>query len=353
VVGAVVAVLVLLPVVAVGGLFLFVTPTGGDLSPESWSPGPRAVADRTVPAGPATMLGGELDGPEDVVALPGGDLLTGDRQGIVRRVAPDGTSSVYAQVGGRPLGMVLAPSGELLIANHGIGLQSVGSDGAVRSLASEADGAPIRFANELALSADGVVYLSDSSSRYTIPTLGEGLGSYLFPDMIDGRASGRVIAHDLATGTTRTLVAGLYFPNGVALAGDRLWIAESNRYRVLQHDLTTGETRVAAEVPGTPDNMTPTPDGGVIVAVYDRVAIMDSVILRSDLARHVIARLPGSWFVNADDPLTGGIAVLGPDGTLDLEVTGLDPAPTSVLPRGDEWVVGSLLGQPLRSLPAP
>lgn len=349
---ALLAAVVGLPLLALGTLLVAVEPAGGDFAPETWRPGASPTAP-SVAARAAEPLGAWLDGPEDLVALPDGDVLTGDREGVVRRIAPDGTTSVYARVGGRPLGLALTPSGDLLVANHGVGLQSVSPDGGVRTLADQADGTPIRFANELAVTDAGVVYLSDSSSRYNTTTLGPGRGSYLFPDMIDGRASGRVLAHDLATGRTWTVADGLYFPNGVALVGDRLWVAESNRYRILELDPATGATRVVTEVPGTPDNMTVDADGRVLVAVYDRVGVLDSLILPYDLGRHVVARLPGRWFVNEDDPLTGGIAVVRPDGTLEQEITGLDPAPTSVLPHGDGRLVGSLLGHPVRTLPAP
>ncbi len=69
-------------------------------------------------------------------------------------------------------------------------------------LTHEADGRPILFANDLDVSSDGTVYFSDSSHRYNTSTLGVRSPSYLFPDMIDGRASGRVLAHDLASGET-------------------------------------------------------------------------------------------------------------------------------------------------------
>jgi sugar lactone lactonase YvrE len=121
--------------------------------------------------------------------------------------------------------MTFASSGDLLIANHGAGLQAVSPEGEVAVLADEADGTPILFANDVDISSDGIVYFTDSSTRYNTTTLGNDSASYLLPDLIDGRATGRVLAHDLRTGETRVLLDRLYFPNGVALTDDgrRIW----------------------------------------------------------------------------------------------------------------------------------
>lgn len=41
------------------------------------------------------------------------------------------------------------------------------------------------------------------------------------------------------------------------------------------------------------------------------------------------------------------------DGSVLAYHDGLDPAATSVVPVGDRWYFGALLGQPVRWMPAP
>jgi sugar lactone lactonase YvrE len=217
-------------------------------------------------------------------------------------------------------------------------------------------GEPILFANDLDISADGVVYVSDSSFRYNTTTLGTESSSYLLPDAIDGRASGRLLSYDLNSRVGEVLLDGLYFPNGVALTADEsaLWVAESNRYRVFEYHLTDGTTSmVLDDLPGTPDNIDRDPSGRMLVAIYERSSALDNIVLPFDLARQILIRLPSDLFVNEQNPLGGGVLVAVDDGTVEQFLTVLTPAATSVHPAGDRWYLGALLGQPIRWMEAP
>jgi sugar lactone lactonase YvrE len=342
------------------GVFLIAVPTPTDgFSPESWEPGELTPfpAEATIPAAVHQLSDQRIHGPEDVVVDGQGRAYTGDRDGIIWRFPDDGGDAQrWADVGGRPLGMSFAADGRLIVANHGLGLQAVSPDGTVEILVDAVAGAPILFANDLDISSDGVVYFSDSSSRYNTTTLGPDSSSYLLPDAIDGRASGRLLAHDLVSGRTRVLLDDVYFPNGVALTADEsaVWVAESNRYRLIEYNLADGATTTLLDnLPGTPDNIDRDADGRMLVAIYERNSALDSLVLPFDLARQVLIRLPSALFVNEEDPLSGGIIVAAPDGNVDRYVAGLTPAATSAHPVGDRWYLGALLGQPVRWMEAP
>lgn len=148
----------------------------------------------------------------------------------------------------------------------------------------------------------------------------------------------------------------LWFPNGIVLSktGRSLWVAESNRFRILDIGIDDGSTRVLLDqLPGTPDNINTSPDGTTLIALYDRVAALDNLILPFTLSRNVAARLPVSLFVNEDDPPGGSVLQLDSFGKVVRHHTGLRPAATSVVPTQDGWYLGALLSQPVRRVDRP
>jgi sugar lactone lactonase YvrE len=348
--------LVLVPSLALGIFLAAVSPPVDDFRPQTWSPGPGldVAGNQRSPATATAMTTDAPYGPEDIAVDRAGLLYTGDRDGVIRRVRPDGSTERFAEVGGRPLGLAFDAHQNLIVANHGKGLQSVAPDGTVTLLADRAAGEPILFANDLVIGSDGVVWFTDSSSRYNTTVLGD-VPSYLMPDFIDGRATGRLLRYDLAGGEIEQVVDGLYFPNGVALTVDEdaLWIAESTRYRILRYRLDDGATEVLLDdLPGIPDGVNLDATGSMLVALYDRTSALDSLILPTTLGREIMIRLPNSLFVNEDDPLTGAVLVLDSTGRPRHLHTGLDPAATNVVPHQGRWYLGALLGHPVRSMTA-
>ncbi|XLT04406.1 hypothetical protein HN51_043155 [Arachis hypogaea] len=69
---------------------------------------------------------------------------------------------------GRPLGLRFEKrTGDLYIADAYFGLMKVGPEGGPAiSLATEAEGVPLRFTNDVDIDAHGNVYFTDSSSYY-------------------------------------------------------------------------------------------------------------------------------------------------------------------------------------------
>lgn len=64
--------------------------------------------------------------------------------------------------------------------------------------------------NSVVVADDGVIYFTDSSSKYT-------LANYMF-DVLEGRPNGRLLRYNPADGTTKTLMKGLHCANGIALS---------------------------------------------------------------------------------------------------------------------------------------
>lgn len=167
---------------------------------------------------------GALVGPEDVAVDGLGRIYAGVEDGDILRL-DDGQLELFAYTGGRPLGMVFAPDGRLLVAVADVGLVAISTAGDVSVLVDSFEGEPIQFADGVDVTEDGVVYFTDASSRFSIDefTL----------DFLDARPYGSLYRYDLQTGDLSRVLSDLYFPNGVALSEDEssLVFPETPRYR--------------------------------------------------------------------------------------------------------------------------
>jgi sugar lactone lactonase YvrE len=351
-----VAVLVFV-VLSVAGFVVFRDPPVQPFQPVSWKPAPSLTAPAVTPAGRIVpLLDSPVDGPEDLAVDAAGLVYTGDRQGRILRIDPaTGSVEVFAEVGGRPLGLAIGPDRNLIVANHGVGLQAVSPDGRVRLLTDAAGGTPIAFANDVAIAPDGMIYFSDASSRHHLGTLG-AVPSYSLFDLLEGRPHGRLLRHDPATGRTTQLLTGLYFPNGVVATADgrSVLVAESTRYRITRLRLDTGASDVLIDgLPGLADGFTRAADGTLLLALYDRVPTLDRFVLPFAWARELVVRLPQTVLVDEDRPQAGSILVLDDDGRVLRHLVGAAPAAANVVPYRDRWLVGSLTGDRVRIMSPP
>lgn len=222
------------------------------------------------------LFAGALRGPETIVADAAGRVYTGTLDGRVLRIdLASGRVETLAVTGGRPLGMRLDRDGRLLVADAVRGLLAVAPDGRLATLATSADGQPLRFADDLDVGSDGSVYVSDASVY--------GVGEYLF-DLLEARPHGRLIRYDPATGRAHVLLSGLYFANGVALSQDESFVLvnETYRYRITRYWLKgprAGSSDVFADnLPGFADGVSSNGRGTFWVALFTvRNPVMDAL----------------------------------------------------------------------------
>ena len=209
-------------------------------------------------------------GAEDVVvATTGpheGSVFTGTEDGAIWRVRPDGARvDRVADTGGRPLGIELDLDGRLLVCDAHRGLLRVDpATGGVETVTDSVAGVRMMFCNNAAIASDGTIWFSDSSTSYGIERWRS--------DIVMATRSGRLLRRD-PDGTTVTVLDGLDFANGVALAPDESYVAvaESGGCTVVRQWLSGDRagTRdiLVPELPGYPDNIARGSDGLIWVSI--------------------------------------------------------------------------------------
>eukprot|EP00252_Welwitschia_mirabilis_P000810 TRINITY_DN10793_c0_g1_i1.p1 TRINITY_DN10793_c0_g1~~TRINITY_DN10793_c0_g1_i1.p1 ORF type:complete len:411 (+),score=65.10 TRINITY_DN10793_c0_g1_i1:174-1406(+) len=170
---------------------------------------------------------------------------------------------------GRPLGLRFEKkSGDLYIADAYYGILVVGPQGGLATpLVLQAEGMPVKFANDLDVDSEGSVYFTDSSSVYPRRNFLQLLFS--------AEPSGRVIRYDPKTRQATVLVRNVQFPNGLTLSKDESFFlyAESCTGRLMRYWLKGPKQSAIdtfAVLPGHPDNVRRNEDGEFWVALHFR-----------------------------------------------------------------------------------
>ncbi|MDQ0381143.1 SMP-30/gluconolactonase/LRE family protein [Amycolatopsis thermophila] len=254
-----------------------------------------------------TAIGG-LAEPEDACLDEQGDLYVSTGRRVLRLSGPDFTRSEVAATLSGPAGALApAPGGGLLVCVAGTGLVRVCPDGTTE-LVTGADetGTPIHCPTDLAVAADGTIYLTDGSTRHH--------GRDWIRDLMEQNARGRLLRHDPATGRTSVLAGGLAYASGVCLtpARDALVVCEAWAHRVRLHPLTGGAPRPWREnLPGYPGRINPG-GGGYWLAVFAlRTQLVEFVLTQRDYVEEMMRTIePDYWIRPALRGLDSGLEPL-------------------------------------------
>jgi sugar lactone lactonase YvrE len=261
-------------------------------------------ASNTKLAGLTLIPLGAESGPEHVVLGRDGKLYAAMASGKVVRMQPDGSGQeVVADTGGRVLGFDFDAGGQLIAADAMKGLLSVAPDGKVTVLTDQVAGDPIRYADAVVVARNGKIYLSDASRRFA-PARWGGTFEAAVLDILEQAATSRILEYDPATRSTRVVVKGLSFANGVALSNDEqtLFVAETGRYRIWKvavaaQDLAAGSGSPQATVlldnlPGYPDNLMRGADGRIWLGLSGPRSEKVDAMADKPFLRELTLRLP-------------------------------------------------------------
>ena len=239
------------------------------LQPRVWEPTPYPDRARrrigTAPLPPLTLRHAGGSGPEDVLVEADGSVLSGLADGRVVRIAADGRPPVtVARTGGRPLGLEHLRDGRVLVCDADRGLLALDPQtGDVAELVTEVAGRPMLFCNNAAVTRDGTIWFSDSSTRFGI--------AHWKAEMLEHSGTGRLLRRD-PSGQVEVVLEGLEFANGVALAPDEscVVVAETGASRLTRLHLSgprAGHAELLVDLPAYPDNASTGTDGLLWVAL--------------------------------------------------------------------------------------
>ena len=310
-------------------------------------------------------LNGE-SGPEHVALGPDGLLYAAVASGRILRMNPDGSGlSVFADSGGRVLGFDFDAAGNLIAADAMNGLLSIDTTGKVRVLTNSVAGDPIRYADAVAVAADGKFYFSDASRRFAPADWGGTFEASVL-DILEQSATGRILVYEPATRRTQVLATGLSFANGVALSRDgrHLFVNETGRSRLWKLDVNArhldvvrGGTQAVLlfdNLPGYPDNLTRGRDGRIWAGfAKPRNATLDALADKPFL-RKLTLRLPRAWWP-IPEPY-GHVFAFTEDGRIVADLQDPDgayPESTGVTETADRLYIQSLHAGYLGWMPNP
>ncbi|MCP5265693.1 MAG: SMP-30/gluconolactonase/LRE family protein [Burkholderiaceae bacterium] len=244
---------------------------------------------------------GRIEAPEDVILDRHDNVYAGSRHGdIIRFFAPDyERMEVFAHIGGQPLGLAFDRDDNLNVCIGGMGLYRITPEQKVERVTDETnrswhsinDDSRLRLADDLDIADDGRIFFSEATTRYEM---------HEWPvDGLEARGNGRIVCYDPRNGSTRTVLRGLRFPNGISIASDGQSILFAETWgccikRYWFEGPRTGQVEMVLDnLPGYPDNINLASDGNYWLALVGmRCPAYDLALRMPGFRRRMATRVP-------------------------------------------------------------
>ena len=277
-------------------LYLFLWPV--PIQPIAWEPHPVPplegdFAENRVLQGMELFATPNGHGPEDVALDAEGRIYVGVEEGQILRYAADGSDpQLFADTGGRPLGLDFDNGGNLIVADAAKGLLSVDPAGSITVLCKDVGYHPLGLTDDVDVDSQNVAWFSDASYKWT--------HEEVMHEALESAPNGRLVKYDINTGDCSVVLDDLFFANGVAVSHDETYVLvnETMRYRT-KRVYVRGPRAGVVEVfvnnlPGFPDGISTGADGIFWLAIYaPRNPLLDTAGQKPWL-RKVIHRIPAA-----------------------------------------------------------
>ncbi|XP_058767425.1 protein STRICTOSIDINE SYNTHASE-LIKE 7-like [Vicia villosa] len=235
---------------------------------------------------------GEVVGPEDLVYdAATGVVYTGCADGWVKRVTVnesvvDSVVEEWINTGGRPLGLALEKTGELIVADADKGLLRVTREKKIELLVDEVEGLKFKITDGVDVAHDGTIYFTDASHKYSVKD------SVL--DILEGKPNGRFLSYNPSTKETTVLLRDLYFPNGVVVSPDQNSVVfcetvMMNCKKYYIQGPKKGSTEKFCDLPGMPDNIHYDGHGQYWIGIATAISPELNILLKYPFIRKVLA----------------------------------------------------------------
>ena len=209
-----------------------------------------------------------FNGPEGVNVDREGNVYGGGADGIIRKLAPDGTVTELANTGGRPAGMALDRDGNLFVCDPGkAAVLKVSPDGTVSLFADQVGSIKLTLPNFPVFDAEGNLYVSNSSD------IGVGDFDKLMAELQNPSPKGSLVRLR-PDGSGEVAATGIYFANGTAIDPNEeaVYVLQSSQHncvRVAMHkDGSHGQPEVYGDnLGGLPDGMAFDTEGYMITTL--------------------------------------------------------------------------------------
>ena len=266
------------------------------IEPGTWAPPPAPqlegdYAENQLLAVARNLFEGQCVHCEDVAIDSLGHIYGGAENGdIVLLNEKTGKKQVLVNTSGRPLGLHFDQTGNLLIADAHKGLLSMNTEGELTTLSTTYGDLPYAFTDDLEVAADGMIYFSDASHKFSIENFKL--------DLIEHQPNGRFLSYDPVTHQTQLLLDSLYFANGIAVSHEQNFVLvnETGKYRVLRYWLQgprKGKSEIFIDnLPGYPDGISQGSNGIFwLTLISPRKPALDK-LMTLPFFRKMIVRLP-------------------------------------------------------------
>jgi len=217
-------------------------------------------------------------GPEGVSVDRDGNVYGGGADGGIRKLAPDGTVTEFANTGGRPAGMALDRKGNLFVCDPGkAAVLKVTPDGQVSVFADQVGNLKLTLPNFPVFDAEGNLYVSNSSD------IGFADFKKLMAELENPSPKGTLVRLR-PDGRGEVVATGIYFANGTAIdpKEEAVYVLQSSKHncaRVAMHkDGTHGKPEVYGDnLGGLPDGMAFDAEGYMVTTLpmINRLVVVD------------------------------------------------------------------------------